>query len=155
MAPESANDRTQSATSAQRIFDRAPLGAIIRFSDRTSQPPARIKRKLQAWKDKNGTGRLVEKTPGSERFPAAFKLHIGDFGSNGITVVKFFRTYSVETNLTFAIASLPAPGSVLILHKGSLAPELLHVAADHAQADAWMAANRYSGMVCEPVPVAA
>ena len=49
-------------SSAQDIVDRAPLGAMIRFSDGTPQPPTRFKRKLRAWEDRNGTGRLTEKS---------------------------------------------------------------------------------------------
>ena len=35
--------------SAQLIYDHAPLGAIIRYSDSTPRPPKRHRRKLQAW----------------------------------------------------------------------------------------------------------
>ncbi|MFA5951900.1 MAG: hypothetical protein WC807_16620 [Hyphomicrobium sp.] len=97
-------------TSAQNIFDEAPIGALIRFSDGTPRPPDRFKRKLQAWENANGTGRLSEKTPGSDRSPGMFTLHIGDItGNSGVKLVQFFRTYSVHSAGTFTIEGLPAP----------------------------------------------
>ena len=61
--------------SAQLIYDHAPLGAIIRYSDGTPRPPERHRRKLQAWENRNNTGRLVKKMPGRRTgeitFPAA------------------------------------------------------------------------------------
>ena len=50
--------------SAQLIYDHAPLGAIIRYSDGMPRPPERHRRKLQAWENRNNTGRLVKKMPG-------------------------------------------------------------------------------------------
>ena len=47
--------------SAQLIFDTAPLGAIIRYSDGSPHPPERHRRKLQAWERRNNTGRLVNR----------------------------------------------------------------------------------------------
>ena len=35
------------SATAQSIFDAAPLGAIIRYSDGTPRPPDRFKRKAQ------------------------------------------------------------------------------------------------------------
>jgi len=101
---------TDTLTSARKIFDEAPIGALIRFSDGTSRPPDRFKRKLQAWENRNGTGRLSEKTPGSDRFPGTFTLHIGDItGNSGVKLVQFFRTYTVDSADTFTIERLPAP----------------------------------------------
>ena len=49
--------------SAREIYDIAPLGALIRFSDGTPEPPARHRRKRTAWLSNNGAGRLVRKNP--------------------------------------------------------------------------------------------
>lgn len=48
---------------ALEIFTDAPLGAFVRFSDGTPRPPERFKRKLAAWENYNGTGRLTGKQP--------------------------------------------------------------------------------------------
>ena len=49
--------------SANTITDKAPLGALIRYSDGSTKPPARFTKKLAAWERSNGLGRLVKKEP--------------------------------------------------------------------------------------------
>ena len=139
-------------TSAQTLFDTAPLGAIVRFSDGEPEPPARFKRKRETWANTNGTGQLIEKHPGSDRYPATFKLHIGNLTVGHVTVMRSYRSYRVDTALSFAIESSPAPGSVCILKKTSICPELLHIAPDQSAADDWLAANPDSDAYCETVP---
>lgn len=53
--------------SAYAIYENAPLGSLIRYSNGTSRPPARFIRKLKAWEQRNGVGRLVRKEPPRER----------------------------------------------------------------------------------------
>ena len=50
--------------SAQYIYDTAPLGSLIRYSNGEPRPPERFRRKLAAWNNDNGTGRFVERYPG-------------------------------------------------------------------------------------------
>lgn len=134
----------------RQLIDTAPLGALIRFSDGTPRPPERFKNKLSAWKNNNATGRLVEKTPASDLLAAHFKLHIGDFGANGITVIKFYQTYMADADKTFFIEQLPQPGCVKILDKTPRYTELVHLAPDQAAAETWIAANG-SRYTLEPV----
>lgn len=47
--------------SAHTVYENAPLGSLIRYSDGTPRPPARFKKKLAAWENRNGAGRLVRK----------------------------------------------------------------------------------------------
>ncbi|EZP69562.1 hypothetical protein BV96_04102 [Sphingomonas paucimobilis] len=47
--------------SAQSIYDTAPLGSLIRYSNGEPRPPERFTRKLKAWNNDNGIGRLVER----------------------------------------------------------------------------------------------
>jgi hypothetical protein len=53
--------------SAHIVYDTAPLGALIRYSDGTPRPPARFAKKLAAWERRNGLGRLVRREPASGR----------------------------------------------------------------------------------------
>lgn len=46
------------SNSAQTLFETAPLGALVAFSDGSPRPPARFTRKVRAWQDRNATGRL-------------------------------------------------------------------------------------------------
>ena len=53
--------------SAHIVYDTAPLGALIRYSDGAPRPPARFAKKLAAWERRNGLGRLVRKEPPRDR----------------------------------------------------------------------------------------
>lgn len=82
--------------SAHAIYENAPLGSLIRYSDGTPKPPARFTRKLKAWEQRNGVGRLVRKEPPRERptysSPATIVLHEGNFGANGVILISVMRT---------------------------------------------------------------
>jgi len=141
--------------SAQSIFDHASLGAIIRFSDGTPRPPERHRRKLQAWERNNNTGRLVKKqagaTVGNTPIPASFTLHVGDFGSKAVVVLRVFRTFSVMSALDFSVIERPAAGSILVLDRPGDAGELVHVAKDRKAADEWLSSHGYPNAVLHEV----
>lgn len=140
--------------SAHIVYDSAPLGSVIRYSDSTARPPARFRKKLSAWESRNGTGRLVRKEPPKTRAtyssPAYFSLHEGDFGDGGV-VVSVRRTHSVESDLRFEIVERPAIGMIRVLQDLGDSPELLHLARDRAAAERWLANNRYSRAFLEEV----
>jgi hypothetical protein len=141
--------------SAQAIYDRVPLGSFIRYSDGTPRPPARFKKKLAAWENNNNGGRLVRKsaprTVGAHTPPAGITLHQGDFGSAGIVVLKVFKTFSVNSPLTFAVIERPKPGMVRVLNRAGDHAELLHLADTRAAAEAWLASHRHSDAVLDEV----
>ena len=141
--------------SAQYIHDTAPLGSLIRHSNGEPRPPERFRRKLAAWNNDNGTGRLVERYPGqvtdNYRSPAHFMLHLATYGSQGVIVMTVRRAYSVESPLNFEIVDTPKPGQVRVLTTFRGKDELRHLAADMASAEAWMRDNPYSGMRAEIV----
>jgi len=137
--------------SAQSIFDHSPLGAIIHFSDGTPRPPERHRRKLQAWERNNNTGQLVKKqagaTVGKTPMPASFTLHVGDFGSKAVVVLRVFRTFSVMSALDFSVIERPAAGSILVLDRPGDAGELVHVAEDRQATDEWLSRHGYPNAV--------
>ena len=141
--------------SAQKIFDAAPLGAILAFSDGTSRPPARFSKKLAAWERSNGKGRLVRKMPACTRgnfiCPANITLHESDFASGGVIVLTVHRTHNLDSPLNFEVMSLPKSGSWRVVQPYGDTVELLHITADRAEAEAWLAGKRYSGARIEPV----
>ena len=96
--------------SAYHIYDNAPLGSLVRYSDGMPKPPARFNRKLAAWQNRNGVARPVKKQPQRDRpthtSPASITLHEGDFASGGVVVLTVRRTYSVDSDLCFEIANL-------------------------------------------------
>jgi len=93
--------------SAQQLYDAGPLGALVRFSDGAAEPPQRHRRKHAAWTSSNGTGRLVRKAPQKQALPASFTLHVGDFGTADVIVVKAYRVFTVASPLSFAILDKP------------------------------------------------
>lgn len=141
--------------SAHIIYDTAPLGSVVRYFDSTPKPPDRFRKKLSAWKSRNGTGRLLKKEPPRERptysSPACFTLHEGDFGEGGVIVVSVRRTYSVESDLRFEIVQRPDIGSVRVLQLLGDNPELLHLAGDREAAERWLDNNPYSRAYLEEV----
>lgn len=141
--------------SAQLIHDIAPLGSLVRYSDGTPQPPQRFKRKLAAWENKNGSGRLVRKVPAcqtaSYALPASITLHKGDFASGGVIVMVVHQTFCVTSALKFELVERPALGSVRVLSRTGDDAELLHLAADHAGAEGWLAVHRHLGAILEEV----
>ena len=141
--------------SAQQIYDHAPLGAIILYSDGTPQPPERHRRKVQAWERRNNKGRLVRKQAGASigatGVPASFTLHEGDFASLAVIVLRVFKSFSVDSDLTFTVLRSPSAGSILVFSHPGDAGELVHVADSRPAADEWLARHGYPDAVLQGV----
>ena len=134
--------------SVKAIYDSAPLGALVRFSNDKPKPPARFTKKVAAWERVNGVGRLVRKSPpfvrGSYASPAAITLHEGDFASNGVVVLVVHRTHDLDSDLRFEVIGGPPPGSCRIVQPFGETVELLHLANDQIAAETWLQAHRHS-----------
>lgn len=141
--------------SAQYIFDTAPLGALIRFSDGTPKPPARFTKKLAGWENNNAIGRLTAKSAasqmGNHMMPATFALHLGDYGSNGVVILTVTRSFTVTTRLSFEILDCPKPGMVRVLQRYGERTEMLHLADSHRAAQSWLGDHGYSNAWLEDV----
>lgn len=142
--------------SAQHIYDSAPLGSLITFSNGEPRPPARFTRKLRAWNEANGMGRLVERWQRREFgsgyvSPATFALHLGNYGSHGTILMVVRRIYTVTSQLRFEIADQPKAGMVRVVSRRDGREELHHLAPNRAVAEVWAAAHRYHGSVMEEV----
>ena len=134
--------------SASLIFDIAPLGSLVAYSDGQPKPPARFTKKLAAWKTRNGVGRLVRKEPGCERptytTPPSFTLHEGDFGEGGIILITVMRSYGIDSDLNFRVIERPKIGQVRVVQDVGENVELLHLAENHEAAELWLARTGYS-----------
>ena len=141
--------------SAHHIYDNAPLGSLVRYSDGTSKPPARFNKKLAVWERRNGVGRLVRRHPQRDRpthtSPASITLHEGDFASGGVVLVTVLRTHSVDSDLQFEIIERPAIGAVRILQDHAGTAELLHLAENRDAAESWLGQHHYSNVRLEDV----
>jgi hypothetical protein len=99
--------------SAHTIFDNAPIGSIVAWSDGTPQPPARFRKKLAAWQSSNSKGRLIRKQGGrgvgNVSLSACFTLHEVDYGTGGVIAVRVHRTFSLESKLHFTVSPRTRP----------------------------------------------
>lgn len=141
--------------SASLIFDIAPIGSIVSWTDGTRRPPERHRKKLSAWKGSNSSGRLIRKQGqrimGSVTLPASFTLHEGDHGANGVIIIRVHRSFSVNTNLRFTVTQRPAIGMVRIFDRAGDDAELVHLAASRQAAEEWLSRHGYPRAVMETV----
>ena len=141
--------------SASLIYDLAPIGSIVAWSDSTPRPPERFRKKLAAWKTRNSQGRLIRKedarTRSSYASPAYFTLHEGDFGANGVITIRIHRTFSLDSDLMFKVIERPNPGSVRIFDRAGNNAELIHLAEHRQAADEWLARHGYPHAVLDEV----
>lgn len=140
---------------AQLIYDLVPLGSTLTYSDGSPRPPERHRKKLAAWETRNSGGRLIRKQAearvGNTTIPASITLHEGDYGSQGTIVLRVHRTFSVNSELRFAVKERPAIASVLVLDRAGDDAELVHLAADRAAAEEWLARHSYPHAVLQEI----
>lgn len=136
---------------ARHIYEAAPLGSLIRFSNGQPQPPARFKKQVRAWEHENGTGWLVAREPATSHSPAIFILRTGSIGGT-VVVAVFNRSFSAESDRGFEIVETPKPGMVRVLTGHDGRQELHHLAPDMASAERWLSTNRFGDMRVDVVP---
>lgn len=141
--------------SASLIHDIVPIGSLVAWSDGTPQPPERHRKKLSAWKSRNSHGRLVRKnagnTTGDRTYPASFTLHENDFASNGTIVMRVFRTFDLNSDLTFTVIERPPAGSVRIFSGPGDRADLVYFAENRDAAAIWLTKHGYPNAVLEEV----
>jgi hypothetical protein len=137
--------------SAHIIFDNAPIGSIVAWSDRTPQPPARFNKKLATWRRNNSRGRLIRKQGargiGSISLSASFTLHEADYGAGGVVAIRVHRTFSLESKLEFTIVERPTIGSVRVFDRAGDDAELVYLATNEADAKEWLTRHGYPNAV--------
>ncbi|KRE11789.1 hypothetical protein ASE66_25145 [Bosea sp. Root483D1] len=141
--------------SAQLIFDLAPLGSIVRYSDGTPRPPVRHRKKLSAWEERNSSGRLIRKQAeariGNMLIGARCTLHAGDYGGGGVIVLRVHRTFSVDSALKFVVTERPKVGSIRVLDRSGEDAVLVYLACHRADALEWLTRHGYPIAVLEEV----
>lgn len=141
--------------SAQLIYDLIPLGSTLVYTDGAPRPPDRHRKKLVAWETRNSGGRLIRKQAaarvGNTTIPASITLHKGDYGSQGTIVLRVHQTFSVNSDLKFAVKERPAIGSVLVLDRAGDHAELVHLAANRADAEEWLTCHGYPQAVLQEI----
>jgi hypothetical protein len=145
----------EDAMSAQTIYDYAPIGSLVAWSDGSPRPPDRFTKKLSAWQTNNGKGRLIrkqgERRIGNGALSASFTLHEADYGAGGVVAIRIHRTFSSDSALDFTIVETPAIGAVRVFDRAGDNAELVYLAAHIADAKAWLTRHGYSDAVLEEV----
>ncbi|WP_100962020.1 hypothetical protein [Bosea sp. FBZP-16] len=141
--------------SAHAIYDHAPIGSTIAWSDGTPRPPERFTKKLAAWQTSNGRGRLIRKQPGKSMgnlsLSSSFTLHKADFGAGGVVAIRVHRTFSLDSSLRFSVVERPAIGSVRVFDRAGEDAELIHLAPHRPAAEEWLSRHGYPRAVREEV----
>ncbi|MCP4560153.1 MAG: hypothetical protein GY873_09030 [Bosea sp.] len=141
--------------SAHTIFDNAPIGSIVAWSDGTPRPPNRHRKKLSAWQSNNSRGRLIQKqstrSVGNVTLSASFSQHEADFGAGGVIAIRIHRSFSLESRLQFTILDRPAIGSMRVFSHAGPEAELVHLAAHRVAAEEWLSRHGDPGGVIEEV----
>lgn len=141
--------------SAHAIYDHAPIGSIIAWSDGTPRPPERFTKKRAAWLTSNSNGRLIRKQPGRSMgnlsLSASFTLHEADFGAADGVAIRVHRTFSLDSTLHFGVSERPAISSVRVLDRPSEDAELVHLAPHRPAAEEWLSHHGYPRAVLEEV----
>ncbi|MBB2687786.1 UNVERIFIED_ORG: hypothetical protein GGD47_005429 [Rhizobium etli] len=141
--------------SASLIYDLAPIGSIVAWSDGTPRPPERHKKKLAAWENRNSKGRLIRKQGerglGKSSLSPDFTLHEGDFGAVGVIAIRIHRTFSLDNELSFKVVERPALGSFRIFDHAGANAELVHLAGNRQAAEHWLSRHDYPNAMLEEV----
>ncbi|NEI67591.1 hypothetical protein [Rhizobium leguminosarum] len=137
------------------IYERAPIGSIVAWSDGTTRPPERHRRKLAAWENRNSKGRLIRKQGkrgiGNACLSPNFTLHEGDFGANGVITIRIHRTFSLASSPTFKVIERPQLGHIRVFDRAGDNAELVHFAAHREAAEEWLTRHGYPNAVLEEV----
>lgn len=141
--------------SALSIFEDAPIGSIVAWSDGTPRPPERHRKKLSAWQNNNSKDRLIRKQGergiGNVSLAACFTLHEADFGSGGVIAIRVHRTFSLDSRLDFIVIERPAVGSVRVFDGAGENAELVYLAPHRAAAEEWLTRHGYPNAILDEV----
>jgi len=141
--------------SVSLIYDLAPIGSIVAWSDGTPRPPERFTKKLTAWQTRNSKGRLIRKEGpralGNYTSPASLTLHEADLGGSGVVAMQVHRTFGIDSDLNFKVLERPPVGSVRVFDRAGPAAELVHLAENRLAAVTWLKAHGYPNAVLDEV----
>ncbi len=131
--------------SVRHIYENAPLGALIAYSDGTPEPPDNPEERLAEWFSRNGLGPLVAKHPAAEypfhTDPPTITLRVSEYGDPAPLSKRGTRTFTTDSDLTFWIVNPPCVGDVRILRDVDGVVEMLHLARSRAAAERWLVDN--------------
>lgn len=139
------------------IYERAPIGALVRYRDSTPQPSEEDTEAFAAWKKRNGVGWLVRCTPPRSSTiwctHGAITLLRDDFPINLDAAIAARQTFSLDSDLSFEIVHRPAVGDVRVLQEYGTHSILLYLARSRADAERWVEESGHINIRLEEVCV--
>ena len=133
--------------SVMTIYEHAPIGAMIAWSDGTPRPPKRYLHRHSEWLYCNNRGRLVGKEgkrgSGDPEIPPAIVILKGDFTEAGVVANQTFDTFFFNNPFRFTIAERPLIGSVRVFDRPGCDAELVYLARSRAEAEHWAVVEGY------------
>lgn len=143
--------------SVMNIYETAPIGALVRYTDLSAQPPANDEEASAAWKQRNGAGRLVRRSPPRPDMiwssSGTITLQPGDFPMNLEAAMASRRDFSLDSDLSFQLIERPVPGNVRILQEYGTNSILIYLAENRAAAERWLEESRHINARLEEVGV--
>ena len=141
--------------SAQLIYDLAPLGSIVAWSDGTPRPPKYHCNLLSSWKCRNDLGQLVQKlgqtVVGDISLPPSISLLLFDYGQIGPATLRAVRPFWLPCDLKFTVIERPAIGTILVLDAPGEDAELIYTAPSRKKAQAWLRSHDHPDAVLQEV----
>lgn len=143
--------------SAIIIYERAPIGALIRYHDSSPRPLEEDVAAFAAWKKRNGVGWLVRCMPPRSSIiwstRGAITLLQGEFPMDLDAAIAAREAFGLDSDLSFEIISRPAAGEVRVLQEYGVHSILLYLAKDRADAERWVKESRHINIHLEEVSV--
>lgn len=139
--------------SAYHVYENAPLGSLIRFSDGTPRPSDENSREFEAWRKRNGSGLLARRTPSPELRswtpPASITLRHLDPDRPAPAGSELLLTFSVDSDLRFEIIERPAFGTSRVRRGEHDEFELLDMASSLADTERYLSLYPSGGLLIE------
>lgn len=141
--------------SVMTIYERAPIGAMVRYHDLTPPPPEGDVEAFTAWEKRNGVGWLVRCTPPRSSIiwstAGAITLLQGEFPMDIDAAIAAREAFPLDSDLTFAVVRRPAAGEVRVLQEYGAHSILLYLAYNRADADRWVKESGHINIRLEEV----
>jgi len=141
--------------SVMTIYERAPIGAMVRYHDQTPQPPEDDIEASAAWRKRNGAGWLVRCTPPRSSIiwstHGAITLLQGEFPMDLDAAIAVRKAFPLDSDLTFAVLRRPAAGEVRVLQEYGVHSILLYLAKNRADAERWVKESGHINIRLEEV----
>lgn len=139
------------------IYEHAPIGALVAWTDGTRRPPKRTSILHSEWLFHNNRDRLVGKEGkrgnGDPGMRPGITILKGDFTEAGVVANSSLYTFHIDYPLRFTIVERPPIGSVRVLDRPGLEAELVYLARSRGEAEHWamVEGDRYPDPVFEEV----